>query len=332
MKQTGNSSVHILIISILFVVLFIFFTYTFLHEAGHAITGWLFGQSLTEFNINFWDFSAHVGMTGEELTRSQLTVQALAGVSLPLLVWGIFIILVPRKASFTLEILKLISSMTVINTLLAWIILPILFLFGKAPSDDVTRFLHYSQMPPLVLMLIAIIVYIRAWSLFLSKIDSLRNEFLLLSTTDREILTAGTRTVIPVMTGILMFVASSVFLLNHSAVKNPLDKLSPPQGFAVVAEIDLSRQIYSAETLAEFTVDEPAYVGVFIAVRNVNTSYFDLSVVGPDGYSSVVLHGEGYRSNRDGGLWEETLPPGVYQLVLTSNQSPGTASIFLKTP
>jgi hypothetical protein len=98
-----------------------------------------------------------------------------------------------------------------------------------------------------------------------------------------------------------------------------------------VAEIDLSSQSYAAQPLAEFTVNEPTWVGVFIVVRDINTSYFDLRVAGSGEYNSVVLHGEGYRAERDGGLWEENLLPGTYQLVLTSNQSPGTAAIFLKT-
>jgi hypothetical protein len=64
--------------------------------------GALFGQSLTEFDVSFWDLSAHVGMVGGALTEFQLAVQAVAGAGLPLIVWEIFISLVPRKASFTL--------------------------------------------------------------------------------------------------------------------------------------------------------------------------------------------------------------------------------------
>src|SRR5690349_24470715 len=86
-----------LILIVLFVVLFVLFIYTFLHEAGHAIIGLLFGQSLTEFSVKFWDLSAHVGMTGGDLTQSQLAIQAIAGVSLPFLIWSIFMSLVPRK-------------------------------------------------------------------------------------------------------------------------------------------------------------------------------------------------------------------------------------------
>jgi hypothetical protein len=172
-------------------------------------------------------------------------------------------------------------------------------------------------------MFVAAAVYVCGWAYFLSKIDGLRNEFLLFRITDRETLNAGAQTVLPVMTVILIFGAISAFLLNNSTASQSIEKLSPPAGFRVVAEIDLSRQTYSGETLAEFTVEEYAYTGVFILVRDINTSYFDLRVVGPNDYSSIVLHGEGYHAERDG---------GVYRLVLTSNQSPGTTAIFLRTP
>jgi hypothetical protein len=332
MKQTKTSSILLLIASVLFIFLFVFFTYTFLHEAGHAIIGLAFGQSLTEFNVNFWDFSAHVGMRGEELTQSQLAIRSVAGASLPLLIWVAFISLVPRNASFILEALKLISSMAVINTLLAWIILPVLFLLGKTPPDDVTNFLRYSQMPPLLLMLTAIILYAGAWILFLSKINGLRNEFLLFRTINSEILTTETRKPVSIMMTTLALCLLFTFMLNYSASNNPLDRFSPPQDFVSVGHIDLSARAYSAETLTQFSLDEPEYVGIFIAVHNVDTTYFELSVIGPDGYSSTVLHGEGYNTNRDGGLWEEKLQPGTYQVVLTSDQSPGTASVYLKTP
>jgi hypothetical protein len=316
----------------LFVILFVFFIYTFLHEAGHAIVGLAVGQSLTEFNVSFWDFSAHVDMSGGELTQSQLAVQAAAGVTLPLLVWAVFIRPVPRKASFILETLKLISSMVVLNTLLAWIVIPVLYISEKAPaSEDVTNFLNYSHLPPLLLTFTVLMLYICGWAYFLSKIDGLYNELLLFRDTEGERLTAGTRRMIPLMTGIMAFCLVLVFLLNSTATKNRLNQLSPPSGFEVVAEVNLSRQDYSAETLAEFALEEPASMGVFIVVRNIHTGYFDLSVIGPDGYSSVVLHGEGYRADRDGGLWQENLLPGTYRLVLTSHRSPGTASVFLKT-
>jgi hypothetical protein len=195
----------------------------------------------------------------------------------------------------------------------------------------VINFLRYSQMPPLLLTFIAIILYISGWILFLSKINGLRNELLLFSTTDHEQLVTGARTTLSVMASMIVFCAITVFTLNGLADKSSLNKFSPPQDFVSVAQIDLSARAYSSETLTQFSLDKPTFVGVFIVVRNINTTYLDLSVTGPDGYSSIVLHGEGYSAFQDGGLWEENLPAGTYQLVLTSHQSPGTASVYMKT-
>jgi hypothetical protein len=286
---------------------------------------------LTEFNIHFWDLSAHVSMVGGELTQAQLAVQSVAGLALPLLIWTIFISLVPRKANFTMEVLKLISSMAVINTLLAWIVLPVLSLFGKAPSDDVTHFLHYSQIPPLFLMCFALILYFGLWVLFLSRIDGFRNEFSLFSSTDHEWIAAGTRPTLPVMTGMVAFCVIVVVMLNMFAARNSLSRFSPPQDFESVAQIDLSTQTYFAETLTEFSLDRSSLVGVFVVINDINTTYIDLSVTGPKGFHSIVLHGEGYNAFQYGGLWEKDLPAGTYQVVLTSHQSPGNVSIYIKT-
>lgn len=330
MKPAKRSSILVLVTLIFFVILFVFFTYTFLHEGGHAIAGLLFGQALTEFNVNFWDFSAHVGMVGGTLTESQLAVQAVAGAGLPLVIWAIFISLVPRKANFTLETLKLIASIGVVNTVLVWIILPIFFALGKAPSDDVTNFLLHSGMPPLLLTCTALVLYAGGWILFLSKINGLRNQLLLFSATDREQLVAGTRTTIPVMTALMTFCVILVFVLNGSAEKNSLNKFTSPQDFAPVAQIDLSTRDYPSETLTQFTLDESAYVSIFIAIRSIDTTYFDLRLTGPDGFQSTLLHGEGYNAAQDGGLWQQNLPAGTYQIVLTAHQSPGTASVYMK--
>jgi hypothetical protein len=315
---------------ILFVTVFVFFLYTFLHEAGHALAGWFFGQSLTEFDVSFWDLSAHVGLAGGSLTQMELAVQSASGVVLPLLVWAIFISLVPRRDSFILETLKLISSMVVVNTLLAWIVLPVLFLFGRAPSDDVTNFLHYSQMPPLLLSFTALVLYANCWMFFLSRIDGFRNELLMFSTTEINILDGETRKMIGLMTSIMAACILLIFALNLQAAGNPGGRFSPPHGFAKVAEIDLSARPYSAEAIARFTLNQNSSAGVFIVVSNIDTSYFDLSVAGPDGARSTVLHGEGYSASQDGGLWEKTLPPGTYRLLLTSDQSSGKALIYLQ--
>jgi hypothetical protein len=329
-KPTLFSNKLILIALVLYVVLFVFFVYTVLHEAGHALVGLLFGQTLTTFNVNFWNFDAHVGMIGS-LSQAQRALQSIAGAGLPLLVWFLFIALVPRKASFSVEALKLVASMAVINTLLAWIIIPILYLFGQAPSDDVTNFLRYSQLPPLLLFAGASGLYLLSWLAFLVKINGLRNQFLLFNQTGPGLI-AGARTALPVMTGLMLFFAALTVMANGWADRNPANRFIPPQDFQPVAQIDLSAREYSAETLAQFTLDKADYVGVFVVIRNIDTRFFDLSIRGPNGFNKIILHGEGYRANQDGGLWEKDLPPGEYMLVLTSRQNPGTVSVYLQIP
>jgi hypothetical protein len=48
-----------------------------------------------------------------------------------------------------------------------------------------------------------------------------------------------------------------------------------------------------------------------------------------DGPDFVLLHGEGYRAGRNGGMWQETPPPGDYSLVLDSRHSSGTLSVYI---
>lgn len=323
------SAVITSILLVLFILVFVLFTYTFLHESGHALVGFLFGQTLIEFDVNFLNFGAHVGMMGN-LTRAQLSLQSIAGEGLPLVIWLVFISIVSRKANSSLEVLKLLSSMIVLNTLLAWIIIPVLYVFGNAPPDDVTHFLKYSQIPALFVTFIALVLYLVGWVYFLSRIDGLRNEFLLFHTTNLETFTVETRRTILSMAGILVLCILMTFTLDAAAAKN--FPAATSEDFVPVAEIDLSAQSFSAETLAQFELKEPENVGVFVIVRDIHTTYFDLSVVGADGYNSIVLHGEGYSAFQESGSWKETLPAGIYRIVLTSHQSPGTASVFLKTP
>jgi hypothetical protein len=195
----------------------------------------------------------------------------------------------------------------------------------------VTYFLRYSQMPPLILTLAASILYAGGWILFFARIDGLRNELLLFRIVDREILTAGTRMLLPVLGGIAAFCIILTLALNRLAAQGSRDRFSPSQDFVPIAQFDLSTRVYSSERIAHFSLNETSYAGIYVAIRNIDTRYFDLTVTGPDGFQSTVVHGEGYRAGQDGGLWEERLPPGAYQLLLTSQPSPGSVSVYLRT-
>lgn len=332
MAGTKTSSPLIFVVMILFVLVFVFFAYTFLHESGHALAGVLFGQSLTEFDVSFWDFSAHVGLAGGSLTGTQQAARSAAGAALPLLVWAVCLRFVPRTSDFALEVLKLIASMAVVNTLLAWIVIPILALFGNAPaSDDVTNFLRFSGMPPVLLAFTALLLYAAGWRLFLAQMGGLRNAFAPFRQPDAEIWTTS-RSTVSWMAGLMAVCVLLVFALNNGAGNSTLDRFTPPQGFDPIAQLDLSTQAQTSLTLTQFSLSEPTTVGVFVVVRQINTTYFDLRVTGPDGFSSVVLHGEGYNAAQDGGLWEKNLPAGTYQIVLNAHQSPGFVSVYWNAP
>jgi len=119
-----------------------------------------------------------------------------------------------------------------------------------------------------------------------------------------------------------------IALITVSCTANQTQQAPPPE-FQLVAEVDLAAQSYDEETVGEFTVAETAVTSIFYAIPNIDTGYFDLSLIGPDGDSYLILHSENYRTDANGGgQWEQNLSPGVYQLALTVPQSPGILSIY----
>ena len=126
---------------------------------------------------------------------------------------------------------------------------------------------------------------------------------------------------------VILAVIFTYIWLNKAG--DALTGLTPPADFEPMAEIDLSAQAYSEETLAQFALDDTSDVGVFFTIPEIDTSYFDLSLKDADGNSLTILHSEALRTDRDGGgLWEQTLPPGGYRLVLSAAQSPGVLSVY----
>lgn len=331
-RPAGRASTGLRLVLTLFIALFTVFLYTFLHEAGHALVGLLFGQTLTAFNLNFWDFSAHVGLSGE-LTASQNALRSAAGAGLPLLAWLVFISLTPRQVNFSFGLFRLFASVTVLGSLLAWIILPLFRLFGNAfASDDVTHYLRYSQMPPLLLSILAIVLVAMGWSLFVSKAGSPRDQILLIREAGRATLLAGAGKTLPALVGLLAVCLLVTLAASGVAAKNEALALAPPAGFQPLETVDLAQRDYPAVTLAEFSLTETTTVGVFFRVENLDTSFIELRLEGGEEGGVVLLHGEAFRADRNTGLWQEPLPAGDYRLVLDARQSPGTLAVYMGYP
>jgi hypothetical protein len=153
--------------SVVFVILFVLFVYTFLHEAGHAAAGLLYGGTL--YSFNFFDFSAHVGIIGA-FSAVQRSVINISGVGFPAAAWIFFLLVVPRQANPILELLKTIGSAGLLGSLLPWILIPLVYYSGVAPpGDDVTQFLNNSNVHPLLITAIFSGLFVMGAAFFISR-------------------------------------------------------------------------------------------------------------------------------------------------------------------
>lgn len=107
------------------------------------------------------------------------------------------------------------------------------------------------------------------------------------------------------------------------------DDIGPPPNLQPAGEVDLASQAFTAESVLEFALDETAMVSIFYGLRDIDTSFLELSLSPADGESEVLLRSEGLRTDREGGgLWEQELLPGSYRLLLTAAQGQGTLAIY----
>jgi hypothetical protein len=189
----------------------------------------------------------------------------------------------------------------------------------------VSNFLGYSRLEPVLLSLMALVIYSGGWLWFLGRIQGVRSEIALFSTTDGPAVYAGLRLPLALMTGLL--IAGSGLIVGLSSTLNPL---APPQGFQPVAQLDLAGRAHTDETLWQFALDRPTVVGVYAVVQGIDTTYFDLRLTGSGGLDAVILHGEDYTADQDRATWSRALPPGQYRLVATAHQTPGQVSVYVR--
>ena len=108
--------------------------------------------------------------------------------------------------------------------------------------------------------------------------------------------------------------------------------LTPPPDYLPLAEVDLSARSYDGEVVGEIEFAEPAVVGIYYTIPNLEASYFDLRLIGSAGDNHLILHSEDYRTDEHGGgTWTRSLPPGVYQLALTTQPSPAVLAVYWGT-
>lgn len=229
------------VLVLLFVALFTLFFYTVLHESGHAVAGLLSGQKLLVFDVNLLAMKPHVRMAGD-LSAAQRSAQTVAGVALPLAAWAAFMLAAPRRANPVLEMLKLLSTLAVLNSALPWIVFPALVAAGQAPPvDDVLNFLGASGATPLLVAGVFLALYIGGWGLFLARIEGVRQVVARLVGRGDEFTSASLRRALPGLTAVFAVGVLGVMLLGVALGPAP-DPFSPPPGYDLAATVDLAQQ------------------------------------------------------------------------------------------
>ena len=113
--------------------------YILLHETGHMIVMLSAGAKVTSFSI----LTAHVSAEGGNYsTASALWLHA-NGAILPMAASLVYMLLYRKDCRNTFyRMFSFLVTLVPTASMLAWVVLPFLFLQGKAPAaDDVTHFL-----------------------------------------------------------------------------------------------------------------------------------------------------------------------------------------------
>ena len=145
------------------------FLYILLHEFGHVIVLWSVDADITEFSI----VSAHVNYMGGQWTDVSDRWMHLNGALFPFIIAALYMLLYRRDmGSPFYRIFSAFFVLMPICSLLAWVVIPFLYLQGEAPAnDDVTKFLynftHYH--PAYWVSIAAVLAIVASLSLALWK-------------------------------------------------------------------------------------------------------------------------------------------------------------------
>lgn len=135
----------------------VFFIYTLLHEFGHMVVMISVGARITDFSV----LTAHVSGDGGEYTSLSKMIESANGALFPLIISYIYILLYQKGNTKSLyRIFSYIVTLVPAASMLAWVIIPFVYLQGKAPiNDDVTKFLTVfsKNYHPLIVSAVAVI-------------------------------------------------------------------------------------------------------------------------------------------------------------------------------
>lgn len=136
------------------------------------------------------------------------------------------------------------------------------------------------------------------------------------------------RTNVAVVVAIVLMLATAVLV----ATRQSQEQSAAAPNDHLLAQVNLGSGPFAEVVVGEFVVAETAVTHLRFTLQNLDTPLFTLSLVDEAGANYTILQAENYRTNQDGGGdWQETLPPGRYQLRLTSAQSAGLVAVYLQS-
>lgn len=131
--------------------------YIVLHEGGHALVAAFCGAHITKFSV----LGAYMSFEGGAFTSTTLALMNIGGMLLPVLVAIVYMLSYRKKGtSMPYKIFSFLFLLIPIGSILAWVIVPIMYLAEKAPqNDDVTKFINNSGLSPWVVLSAASILF-----------------------------------------------------------------------------------------------------------------------------------------------------------------------------
>ncbi len=313
--------------TVIFLLLISTIIYTFTHEGGHALLGWLFGGNITGFSINFIDFSAHVGLDGTFLPWQRALI-TIAGVSLPVLVCLALLALTAGRKEIIFYYFKTIFALISINAVLAWITIPVLVMFGLTPGDDSYVFLTITRIPPLKETGGALIVYVACIVIFLRLMGGFAFFVSRFRTATIDLRQPAARKSLISLGAVGAIILASAYGLSLS---NPPKAFTSLAGYQQVAGLDLADHALSAQSVYQFSLEVPTSVSLYILLDHIEGAPVNVRLVGPQGYEMVFLDMTDPQTSigqASVNPQELALDPGDYQVLVTLPACKGTIKLF----
>jgi hypothetical protein len=146
-----------IILSVFINFILIFPIYILLHEGGHSLIAALCGAKITKFSI----LGAYMSYEGGAFTPITLSLFHVAGMLLPVLASVVYMLTYrDNAASIPYRTFSFFAVLVPIFSILAWVLVPVLYLAGQAPpNDDVTKFINHSGLSPWMVLFAAVLLF-----------------------------------------------------------------------------------------------------------------------------------------------------------------------------